>query len=106
MPTGSIMCLTDHINFSGLNPLIGEPTDARFVPMKDAYDPGLRAQLTAAATATGTEMWISSVRRIPAMPCNSAAVARTAIAPGPSESTAALIRARRGTPSFACASMR
>ena len=56
MPTGSIMCLTDHINFSGLNPLIGEPTDARFVPMKDAYDPGLRAGLTAAAKATGTEM--------------------------------------------------
>ena len=56
MPTGSIMCLTDHINFSGLNPLIGEPTDARFVPMRDAYDPGLRAGLRAAADATGTAM--------------------------------------------------
>ncbi|SMY06047.1 purine-nucleoside phosphorylase [Flavimaricola marinus] len=56
MPTGSIMCLTDHINFSGLNPLIGEPTDARFVPMKDAYDLSLRAQLINAAKATGTEM--------------------------------------------------
>ena len=29
MPTGSVMLLSDHINFSGLNPLIGEPTDAR-----------------------------------------------------------------------------
>jgi len=57
MPTGSIMCLSDHINFSGLNPLIGEPTDARFVPMMDAYDPGIRADLRAAATATGTEMY-------------------------------------------------
>lgn len=56
MPTGSIMCLSDHINFSGLNPLIGEPTDARFVPMVDAYDPGLRARLRAAAEETGTEM--------------------------------------------------
>ncbi len=56
MPTGSIMCLSDHINFSGLNPLIGEPTDARFVPMKDAYDPGVRAALRAAADAAGTEM--------------------------------------------------
>lgn len=56
MPTGSIMMLTDHINFSGLNPLIGEPTDARFVPMKDAYDPALRARLRAAATATDTDM--------------------------------------------------
>jgi len=56
MLTGSIMMLTDHINFSGLNPLIGEPTDARFVPMKNAYDPSLRARLRAAADATGTEM--------------------------------------------------
>ncbi len=56
MVTGSIMCLSDHINFSGLNPLIGEPTDARFVPMKDAYDLGLRAALRAAATAENTEM--------------------------------------------------
>ena len=56
MPTGSIMCLSDHINFSGLNPLIGEPTDARFVPMGAAYDPGLRALLRAAAEATGTPM--------------------------------------------------
>lgn len=56
MPTGSIMCLSDHINFSGLNPLIGEPTDARFVPMKDAYDQAIRARLTKAAEATGVTM--------------------------------------------------
>ena len=56
MPTGSIMCLTDHINFSGLNPLIGEPTDARFVPMMDAYDPAIRAGLMAAAKTTEVAM--------------------------------------------------
>lgn len=56
MPTGSIMCLSDHINFSGLNPLIGEPTDARFVPMKDCYDPGLRAALAAAAKSTEVDL--------------------------------------------------
>ncbi len=56
MPTGSIMCLNDHINFSGLNPLIGEATDARFVPMKDAYDPAIRAALHDAAKAEGVEM--------------------------------------------------
>ncbi|MDX8347030.1 purine-nucleoside phosphorylase [Cognatiyoonia sp. IB215446] len=56
MPTGSIMCLTDHINFSGLNPLIGEPTDARFVPMKDAYDPALRSVLHQAAKTAEVEM--------------------------------------------------
>jgi purine-nucleoside phosphorylase len=56
MPTGSIMCLSDHINFSGLNPLIGEPTDARFVPMKDAYDPALRTRLRQAAATEQVEM--------------------------------------------------
>ena len=56
MPTGSVMALNDHINFSGLNPLIGEPSDARFVPMTEAYDPKLRTGLTAAAKAAGVEM--------------------------------------------------
>ncbi len=56
MPTGSIMCLSDHINFSGLNPLIGEPTDARFVPMKDAYDPDIRTALRAASDAADVDM--------------------------------------------------
>ncbi len=56
MPTGSIMCLSDHINFSGLNPLIGEPTDARFVPMKDAYDPEIRDALHQAAKDADIDM--------------------------------------------------
>ncbi|MGQ0566987.1 MAG: purine-nucleoside phosphorylase [Gemmobacter sp.] len=50
---GDLMLLSDHINFSGLNPLIGERTDRRFVPMGDAHDPGLRAALRAAAQACG-----------------------------------------------------
>ena len=53
---GDLMLLSDHINFSGLNPLIGEPTDARFVPMTDAHDPGLRAGLRAAAKAVGVPL--------------------------------------------------
>lgn len=48
---GDLMLLEDHINFSGLNPLIGEKTDARFVPMTDAHDPGLRTALQSAAKA-------------------------------------------------------
>ena len=48
---GDLMLLFDHINFSGLNPLIGEKTDARFVPMTQAHDPDLRAALKAAALA-------------------------------------------------------
>lgn len=50
---GDLMLLSDHINFSGLNPLIGEATDARFVPMTAAHDPDLRAALRAAALAEG-----------------------------------------------------
>lgn len=50
---GDLMLLSDHINFSGLNPLIGEPTDARFVPMGDAHDPALRAALKSCAAALG-----------------------------------------------------
>lgn len=55
-PPGSVMLLSDHINFSGLNPLIGEPTDARFVPMTEAHDPAMRADLRAAAEAEGVDM--------------------------------------------------
>ena len=53
---GDLMLLSDHINFSGLNPLIGEKTDARFVPMTEAHDPGLRAALKAAAEAEGIRL--------------------------------------------------
>ncbi len=56
MPTGSIMALSDHINFSGLNPLIGEPTDARFVPMMDCYDPEMRKTFAQAAESAKIEM--------------------------------------------------
>jgi purine-nucleoside phosphorylase len=53
---GDLMLLSDHINFSGLNPLIGERTDRRFVPMGDAHDPGLRAALKAAAVQEGVAL--------------------------------------------------
>lgn len=56
IPPGSVLLLSDHINYSGLNPLIGEQTDARFVPMTDAHDPGLRAALQSAAAAQGIDL--------------------------------------------------
>jgi purine-nucleoside phosphorylase len=55
---GEIMLITDHINFTGRNPLIGEPTDARFVGMTGAYDGGLRAALLGAAEREGVAMSI------------------------------------------------
>ena len=48
---GSLMLLSDHINFAGTNPLIGEPSDARFVPLTAAHDPAMRRSLQAAARA-------------------------------------------------------
>ena len=65
MPPGSVMMITDHINFSGSNPLFGEPTDKRFVGLTEAYDAGIRAALEQAAQATATPlhkgvyMWFS-----------------------------------------------
>jgi len=53
IPPGNLMLISDHINFSGLNPLIGEATDARFVNMTNAYDPEMRAALGAAAESEG-----------------------------------------------------
>jgi purine-nucleoside phosphorylase len=42
MPPGSVMMIEDHINFSGTNPLFGEPDDRRFVGMTEAYDARMR----------------------------------------------------------------
>ena len=65
MPAGSVMLITDHINFSGGNPLFGEPSDRRFVGLTEAYDAKMRNALEKAALATGTTlhkgvyMWFS-----------------------------------------------
>jgi purine-nucleoside phosphorylase len=65
MPPGSVMIIEDHINFSGSNPLFGEPTDRRFVGLTNAYDEGMRKALEEAAVKTGVDikkgvyMWFS-----------------------------------------------
>jgi purine-nucleoside phosphorylase len=49
-----IVAVADHDNFMGGNPLIGLKTDrSRFVDMRDAYDPALRALLREAAGDIG-----------------------------------------------------
>ena len=79
MAPGSLMAIADHINLTGLNPLVGAAGDGRFVDMSFAYDPGLRQSLAATAArldmalSHGTYMWF----------------------PGPSFETPAEIRAAR-----------
>ena len=65
LPPGSVMAISDHINFTGVNPLFGETGNSRFVDMVDAYDPALRRQLIEAGKAAnvavgeGVYIWFS-----------------------------------------------
>ncbi|WP_312414855.1 purine-nucleoside phosphorylase [Shinella sp.] len=65
MPPGSVMRISDHINFSGTNPLVGLDGDDRFVGMTNAYDADLAARMEAAAQtldiplSNGVYMWFS-----------------------------------------------
>lgn len=61
MGPGSLMAISDHLNWSGLNPMIGEATDGRFVNLVDAYAPQLRARLKALEPALheGVYAWFS-----------------------------------------------
>ena len=56
---GDVMLLTDHVNLSGSNPLLGPNLDrfgARFPPMTDAYDPGLCSEALEAGERTGVAL--------------------------------------------------
>ena len=59
MVAGTLMIVSDHINFSGINPLAGpndESIGPRFLDMSSAYDPELRAMLADAAREAGVEV--------------------------------------------------
>ena len=74
---GTLVTITDHINLTGLNPLIGESGRDRFVDMSGAYDRHLQERFALASGQLGRKvheavyMWL----------------------PGPSFETAAEIRA-------------
>ena len=61
----SLVAITDHINFAGVNPLVGRASDDRFVPLTRAYDPVLLETLRAAAQSAsvtlreGVYMWFN-----------------------------------------------
>ena len=53
---GDLMLITDHINYSGMNPLIGEHHESfgpRFPDVTDLYSSGLRLKLKLAAVEAG-----------------------------------------------------
>ncbi len=54
---GSVMLLSDHISFTGVSPLFGEPGDDRFVDLSDAYDAAHRQSFTDAAKHVGIELY-------------------------------------------------
>src|SRR6202012_6159540 len=62
---GTIALRNDHLPFSGMNPLIGDLSDTRFVNLRDAYDRRLRSLLKQAGPAgkttlrEGVYMWFS-----------------------------------------------
>jgi purine-nucleoside phosphorylase len=56
---GDVMLITDSINLSGSNPLLGPNLDRfgeRFVPMTDAFDPALRSAAMAAGRRAGVAL--------------------------------------------------
>ena len=60
MPAGSLMAITDHINFSGFNPLIGVNADdygPRFHDMSDGYHKKYRDQLISIANTINQKIY-------------------------------------------------
>lgn len=55
---GDFMLLSDHINFLGTNPLIGDSSDegVRFPDMSAVYDPDLRGKIRLAAHKIGLDL--------------------------------------------------
>lgn len=53
MTAGTLVVVTDHVNFQGRNPLYGPAFGTRFPDMSTAYDPEMRRVLKEAASATG-----------------------------------------------------
>jgi purine-nucleoside phosphorylase len=54
---GSVMLITDHINFTGQSPLFGETGNDRFVDMTEAYDHPSGRRLADIAAAIGVQLY-------------------------------------------------
>jgi len=56
MGPGSVMLITDHINFTGQSPLFGETGNDRFVDMAGAYDPASAQRISTIAASLGVTL--------------------------------------------------
>jgi purine-nucleoside phosphorylase len=56
MRPGALMLIEDHLNLVQASPLVDEHGTRRFVDLRGAYDPALRAQARAAAAARGATL--------------------------------------------------
>jgi purine-nucleoside phosphorylase len=56
MRPGELMLIADHLNLVQASPLFGDAGAARFVDLRDAYDPGLRDQARALAQRAGAPL--------------------------------------------------
>ncbi len=56
MRPGELMLLADHLNLVQHSPLLNETGNDRFVDMRDAYDPALRASARRVAAGLGTPL--------------------------------------------------
>src|SRR5205085_9432760 len=56
MRPGALMLIEDHLNLVQASPLVDEHGTRRFVDLRGAYDPALRAQARASAAAQGATL--------------------------------------------------
>jgi purine-nucleoside phosphorylase len=56
VPPASASLITDHINFSGLNPLIGDHRPPQFIDLGKAYDAEICDRIRTAAKSSGAEL--------------------------------------------------
>ena len=56
MRPGDLMLIADHLNLAQRSPLLHEQGAQRFVDLRDAYDPALRATATRVARARGVTL--------------------------------------------------
>ncbi len=56
MRPGQLMMVSDHLNLVQQSPLLAETDASRFVDLRDAYDPALRAQVRATAQRAGATL--------------------------------------------------